>query len=231
MKKKGGKVADLDDCDGTFDKGKFGDVTVPSGSTCTLNGTKVSGNIKVEGGGVLIVTDAKVKGNIQVEEDGALDAEGVKVKGNIQTQEATDVRIVGAKVTGNVQVEATSGTPPGGGSNLVCDSDIKSNLQVTKNTAPIELGCAEGNKVGGNLQVQDNEIPGSAGQDAIAVTNNRVKGNLQFQDNQSSSGDFYISDNYVKQDLQCDDNSPAPTGSGNSVKDDAEGQCAGLTGL
>ena len=197
-------------CDGIFGNETFGDVNVPGGATCILNGTRVRGNVQVESGGALV-------------------ANGVKVKGNIQTDQASHVQILDAKVGGNVQIDETSGTPPGGGSNQVCGSKIRGDLQVTKNTAPFDLGCADGNKVKANLQVQDNQIPGAPGITAIAVTHNKVGGNLQFQDNQSGDGDFDISDNRVRQNLQCTDNDAAPTGAGNHVRDDAEDQCAGLT--
>jgi hypothetical protein len=223
------KVADLDDCDAVFEKQKFNNVTVPNGSTCTLDRVKVKGNVEVESGGALVATATKVKGNVQVESGGAIDAMKLKVKGNIQTDGASDVRILEAKVRGDVQIRETSGTPPGLGPNQVCASKIRSDLQVTKNTAPIELGCGAGNRIGGNLQVQDNQIPGVADTNAIAVTNNKVRGDLHFQDNTSAAGNFDISDNKIGQNLQCADNNPAPTGSGNRVKDDAAGQCADLT--
>ena len=224
----GSRTVDLDVCNGVFGKEKFDDVTVPDGATCTLNGTRVKGNVLVQSGGVLVATDARVKGNVQVESGGALDATGVKVRGNIQTDEATDVRVRDARVGGDVQILATTGTPPDGGPNQVCGSRIKSNLQATGNTAPIELGCADGNKVGGNLQVQDSQIAGQASEIVIAVANNKVRGDLQFDDNAGGDAEFDISGNRIGQNLQCADNTPPPMGSGNRVGGDVDGQCSGL---
>jgi hypothetical protein len=40
-------------CRGTIGAGTVDDVKVPKNATCTLNGTKVEGNVKVEAGAIL----------------------------------------------------------------------------------------------------------------------------------------------------------------------------------
>jgi hypothetical protein len=194
-------------CDGAFERRRFDNVIVPGGATCSL-------------------TKVRVKGNIQVAAGGALFAEKVWVRGNIQTDEAAWVQVLLSRVRGNVQIDKTSGTPPEGGPNQVCKTTMGGSLQVTKNTAPFELGCEKGNRMRGNLQVVDNEIPGDMDEVVISVQNNKVRGDLQFQNNQTG-GVFDISDNRVRQNLQCVDNEPAPTGSGNRAGD-LEDQCSGL---
>ncbi len=213
-------------CVGSFTRGRYENVIVPDGATCTLTGARVRGNVVVSTRGTLVSSKTRVEGNIQVAFDGGLSVDGVSVDGNIQTDEAAWVQVQRSRVKGNVQIDATAGTPPTGGPNLVCENGVEGSLQVTKNTAPFDLGCTRGNQLRGNLQVVDNEIPGSVGQVAIAVRRNGVRGDLQFQNNQTG-GVFEISNNSVRQNLQCVDNAPAPIGSGNRAGD-LEDQCAGL---
>lgn len=221
----GGSDEDFN-CIGDVARRRFDNVIVPDGATCSLSSSSVKGNIQVSTRGTLIASNVKVDGNIQVAFDGALLAEGVSIGGNIQTSEASWVRVLRSQIRGNVQIDKTSGTPPSRRVNQVCDSSIGGSLQVTKNTAPFELGCDRGNQMRGNLQVVDNEIPGSVGEVAISVRKNGVRGDLQFQNNQTG-GVFDITGNRVRQNLQCVDNAPAPTGSGNRAGD-LEDQCAGL---
>lgn len=50
---------------------------------------------------------------------------------------------------------------------------------------------------------------------------------MQAYDN---AGGVTISDNVIDGNLQCEGNAPAPTGGGNVVRGNAEGQCSGLAG-
>lgn len=222
----GGSNDDDFTCIGDVVRGRFGNVVVPEGATCNLSSSRVKGNIQVSTRGTLVSSKTKVDGNIQVAFDGALFVDGVAVGGNIQTDEAAWVQVRRSRVAGNVQIDKTSGAPPTGGLNQVCESSLGGNLQVSKNTAPFDLGCLRGNQMRGNLQVVDNEIPGDAGEVVIRVVKNKVRGDLQFQNNQTG-GLFDISTNAIRQNLQCVDNEPAPIGSGN-LAGDLEDQCAAL---
>ena len=90
-----GGASDLT-CTGTVERGRYDEVTVPSGETCTLDGVRVSGNVKVESGGALTIL-------------------ATRVGGNVQTDEAAWV-VVGerTRVRGNVQIDKTSGRLPSG---------------------------------------------------------------------------------------------------------------------
>ncbi len=50
-------------CRGTIGSRTVDNVRVPSGATCTLNGTRVEGTIKVENGAKLNANGVRVKGN------------------------------------------------------------------------------------------------------------------------------------------------------------------------
>lgn len=130
-----------------------GNVLVPSGASCSLQGTTVQGNVLVGPGATL-------------------DADGVTVDGNIQDDDndAGDVTVTGSQVDGNIQLEQGAGV-------TVTDTTVNGDVQPNFNTGGVTINS---NIIGGNLQ--------------------------------------------------CEGNDPAPTGGGNTVHGDAEGQCAALTG-
>ena len=123
--------------DDTVCRGVLGQVTVvnlivPDGSTCTLNGTRVEGNIHVGRGATL-------------------KAKGVDVDGNIQAEGARSVNVVvlyGVRsfVGGNIQIKK-------GGTALIDRVDIREDLQFEENRGPVS---AKGNEIGGNLQAYKN---------------------------------------------------------------------------
>ena len=142
-------------------------VVVPAGATCTLvAGTTVSGNVLVGRGG-------------------AFDDEGAVVGGSLQASNAASIKVVGGGTIGrNLQVTGVTGTPSGGGDNMICNTTVTGNVQVLNNgpLAPIDIGnlgaCSGGPglTVGGNVQVLGNQA-------AITVGGNTVHGNLQVQNN------------------------------------------------
>jgi hypothetical protein len=123
--------------DDTVCQGILGEVTVvnlivPDGSTCTLNGTRVEGNIHVGTGATL-------------------GANGVDVDGNIQAEGAQSVNVaalhgVRSFVGGNIQIKQ-------GGTALIDSVDIGEDLQFEENRDPVG---ATYNEVGGNLQAYKN---------------------------------------------------------------------------
>jgi hypothetical protein len=123
--------------DDTVCWGILGEVTVvnlivPDGSTCTLNGTRVEGNIHVGTGAT--------RG-----------ANGVDVDGNIQAEGAQSVNVVALQgvrsfVGGNIQIKQ-------GGTALIDSVDIREDLQFEENRDPVG---ATSNEIGGNLQAYKN---------------------------------------------------------------------------
>ena len=68
----------------------------------------------------------------------------------------------------------------------------------------------------------DVQLEANAG--PVVIGSNAVAGNVQLWDN----GAIDVSDNDIAGDLQCEGNDPTPTGGGNRVDGDAEGQCSAL---
>ena len=125
-------LADDTVCQGVLGQETVVNLIVPDGSTCTLNGTIVEGNIHVGRGATL-------------------KAKGVDVDGNIQAEGARSVNVVvlyGVRsfVGGNIQIKQ-------GGTALIDRVDIREDLQFEENRGKVS---ATKNEIGGNLQAYKN---------------------------------------------------------------------------
>jgi hypothetical protein len=78
------------------------------------------------------------------------------------------------------------------------------------------------NTIGGNLEIH-NSLGGGFG---FTVLDNSVGGNVHF-DNNSGEPSSNLGRNAINGNLQCQGNTPPPTGAGNTAKQ-KQGQCAGL---
>lgn len=157
-------------CRGTMGATTVDNLRVPSGATCTLQGTRVKGTITVRRGATLM-------------------ASGIKVIGNIQAENAKNVVVNGAsRVGGSIQIKQ-------GGGASVRGTRVKQDIQYDHNRKPLR---AENNRVGGNIQVVGNR------------------------------GGAVIAGNVVIGNLDCKENSPAPTGGGNQVHGSKTDQCERL---
>jgi hypothetical protein len=115
-------------CDGRIGRTSVDEVDVPSGATCTLQGTMVNGNVSVGAGGTLV-------------------ARGVTVDGDVEGESARVVVMSGySRVGGNLQLDQ-------GGSSTVSDSQIHGDLQTSQQTGALTVLH---NRVGGSLQVGQN---------------------------------------------------------------------------
>jgi hypothetical protein len=102
---------------------------VPQDHTCTLNRTRVLGNIKVETGATL-------------------DAFNINVSGSIQADKAGSIRITDSTLRGSLQVVESNSV-------FLDISYIEGDVQLVKNTNSITV---LNNTIAGNLQCKDNEI-------------------------------------------------------------------------
>src|SRR5215831_11079916 len=193
-------------CTTTLGPITVGNVVVPAGAHCVLDGTSVAGNVTVqsgngtlESGGILTTSTASagagptINGNVVIEADGIADVRFALVRGNHQCNGCSYADLHSSIVKGNFQ-----------------DNGLLEGVFFDFNT------------IGGNLEIV-NSFGGGFG---FSISHSSVGGNLQFEGN---LGDPFsdISTSAIKGNLQCDGNTPAPTGSGNSAKQKL-GQCAGL---
>jgi hypothetical protein len=163
-------LADATRCRGPLGAVTVGDLVVPAGATCTLDGTTVRGNIDVRSGATL-------------------DATGVSVRGNIQSDGHAAVGVDGAsRIAGSIQLQR-------GGAFNILDTAVGGDIQVAENRGASSL---DANTVGDDVHVIRHR-------DGVSITDNQIDGNLQ-----------------------CRDNVPAPTGGGNVVQGNVDGQCRQL---
>ena len=132
---------------------------VPDGSTCTLNGTRVEGNIHVGTRATLRARGVDVDGNIQAEGARSVDVvvlSGVRsfVGGNIQIKQGGTARIDSVDIREDLQFEE----------NRILVSatrnEVGGNLQAYKNTGGVTI---RNNQIAENLQCFDNNPPPTGG--------------------------------------------------------------------
>jgi hypothetical protein len=120
--------AEEQSCRGTLGPVTVDNLRVPKGATCTLQGTRVKGNIVVRRGATLVARDIKVVGNIQAEKH-----ENVVVNG-------------ASRVGGSIQIKQ-------GGAASVRNARVKQDIQYDHNRKAL---VAATNRVGGNIQIVGN---------------------------------------------------------------------------
>jgi hypothetical protein len=153
-------------CDGFLGAVTVENLRVPQGARCTLDGTRVQGNIMVENGASLIAQRVTVMGNIQAE--GAIFVEilaGSTVGGSIQIKQGGGVRSENVIINGDLQYESNSGMLSAIG------NQVGGNVQVFQNTGSVTI---LDNSINGNLQCKENS-PAPTGRD------NTVRGNKEDQ--------------------------------------------------
>jgi hypothetical protein len=116
-------------CRGTINAVTVDNLRVPSGATCTLNGTRVKGTVKVGRGATL-------------------KANGIRVIGNVQAEGAAKVSVLSSRVGGSVQIVQ-------GLSSKLRSTSVKGDVQYFENRGSIGI---TGNRVDGNLQCKENSL-------------------------------------------------------------------------
>lgn len=195
-------------CNGVLAAVTVDDVTVPTGASCTLNGTRVRGSVKVAFDGTVIANAARIDGNIQAEDARSVTTgSGTTVNGDVQVKRRAVARIENTTIGGNLQIEEA------GASLVSTDSRITGDVQVTK------AERAELARLTVNGDVQFSENVGALRSEAAVVG-----GNMQIEKNR---GGVTLLANRIRQVLECKENAPAPTGSGNNAGEKKE-QCRAL---
>ena len=152
-----GATAYADDtvCTGTLGEITVDNIVVPDGRSCTLNGTRVEGNVFVLTRATLSASEVRVDGNIQAE--GARAAyvnAGSFVGGNIQIVQGGSATIKRTRVNGDIQLFENS-------RKLVARRNrVGGNMQVFQNTGGVRL---LNNRIAENLQCKENNPPPTGG--------------------------------------------------------------------
>jgi hypothetical protein len=195
-------------CNGTLGALSVDQVSVPAGASCTLNGTRVQGDVKVARGGSVTATGARIGGNVQAEDSRTVViSASTVVIGDVQAKRLASVRLENSTVDGNVQVEER------GASLITSGVRVGGDLQVKK-AASATIGSTT---VDGDIQLEENS-------GALSSESATVRGNFQIFKN---LGGVTLRNNRVQQVLECKENTPAPVGSGNVAGEKKE-QCVAL---
>ena len=87
-------------CSGTISNNAAGSLTVPAGSTCTLNGTAVEGSVTVQKGASLVLSNSSVSGNVQASTAKSVKLINSSVEGDVQAP--STLSLDKAMITGNL---------------------------------------------------------------------------------------------------------------------------------
>lgn len=145
-------------CRGTIGATIVDNLKVPSGATCTLNGTKVKGTIKVESKAKLYANGVRVIGNIQSEGFQVISVkERSQVGGSVQLengQTGGSGKVVNTTIDGDLQFEANEARM------VARKNTVLANLQAVGNTGGLVIS---GNSIAENLQCKENNPPPTGG--------------------------------------------------------------------
>jgi hypothetical protein len=153
-------------CDGTIGSRQVDEVRVPSGATCTLDGTVVDGNVSIAHGGTLRTRGIDVDGDLEAE--GATYVEvraGSTIGGNLQLQAGGGVVVVDSTIRGDLRLEENRGRL------AVTHNQVRGNLALDENRGGVSVAH---NDVGGDLGCEENRP-------APSVSGNDVSGNQEDQ--------------------------------------------------
>jgi hypothetical protein len=109
---------------------------VPSGATCTLEGTRVKGTIKVESNARLAATSVNVIGNVQAENFRSVKLTGSTVGGSVQLVQG------GSATIRHNQIEGTLLFDDNSGSLIAANNTINADLQAFQNTGGVTATCS-----------------------------------------------------------------------------------------
>ena len=148
-------------CRGTIGATTVDNLRVPSGATCTLNGTKVEGTVKVESGAKLYAEGIRVIGNVQSEGFKVVSLKsGSRVGGSVQLENGRSGglgRVISTRINGDLQFFSNE-------ARMVARNDtILGNLQAVSNTGGLVI---ENNTIAENLQCKQNNPPPTGGGNA-----------------------------------------------------------------
>jgi hypothetical protein len=242
-------------CTGSFG-GVADNVIVPSGAECFLIVAQVRGNVLAQPGSGLFLFGATIRGNVEAKGAEFVSTFG-SIGGNLKCEECGFFRMRASQVGGNVEIkggtegtfiESTDfrgnleisgrsvGTFASTAAFQLIGTNVGGSFKFEKNSGPTQI---LGASIVGDLHVVENNVsgtfcpfPGGGGfpfPDCPVVDNgqllrNDVGGHMQVFKN---IGPIAVSENTIEQKLQCKENSPPPTGAGNTARR-KEGQCRTL---
>lgn len=154
-------------CRGTA-AARYDNVRVPSGATCTMNGTYIKGNILVERGATLNANQIRLIGSINAEGARSISVVSSRINGNVQHDVGGRYTLRSNVIGGSIQVVANRSSS----ASSIDRNQVTQDIQVFENRNPVSI--TNNRVVKGNLQCKQN-VPAPTG------GGNRVNGNKQDQ--------------------------------------------------
>jgi hypothetical protein len=203
-----------------------GNLIVDSGDFCFVNQATINGNVIVGGSkygpSFVDLGFSTVNGSVTVTRDAEINIHDTKVTKGVSGTNAGYVLVFSSQIDGGLSVAGSRN-----GLGFLCDSVVGGGVSVSGTTSsdfPLTIGdpandCAGNQITSGGLSLSDNKTNG-------IVKGNSIDRNASVGGN-SSPTPFDISDNSIVGTLNCNGNTPAPTGSGNAAAK-KQGQCVGL---
>lgn len=148
--------------------------------------------------------------NVRVPQNATCTLKGTRVEGTILVQGNATLNASAVRVKGNIQSEGFKNVRVTNNSYVVGSVQLKNGLRGG-------VGSIVSSRINGDLQFEANRA-------RMAAREATVLANLQVVQN---TGGVSLLNNRIRENLQCKQNNPAPTGGGN-VAGDKEGQCARL---
>ena len=141
---------------------RSGEIEVPAGQVCVLQGTRVEGNIKLNAGSVLDARDITVIGNLQGDGAAAVLLAGASsLTGSVQLKQGGAATLLGARVNGDIQLDGNVGAL------LAQGNQVGGSIQVVGNRGGATL---LDNRAIGNLQCKENQpAPRGSGNTAASI--------------------------------------------------------------
>lgn len=148
--------------------------------------------------------------NVKVPQNATCYLNGTDVQGNVAVKSGAKLYATNVDVEGNIQSEGFQVVQVKQGSFV--DGDIQ-----LKNGRSGGSSLISASIIDGNLQLEENRAK-------MTANSNTIRGDFQAFKNR---GGLSFNNNRISQTFQCKENSPAPTGGGNTAGD-KEDQCARL---
>lgn len=234
-----------------------GDLVVPKGKSCNLDGTTVEGKVRVSSGADLVAANATFNDTVSVAADGFFDAYKTKVASNVSASGSYGVYLDESNLGGSYVGKAGETTP------FVFFGDSTVAKSINTNSGEV---LVESSKVGGAvtatgakyLDVVDSTLSRtltvSGNTDGSLVCGSEVDGAASFTGNKgvqlgtgtalgvcddvnvfgsdvtasNNTGNTIVAGNIIRGNLAGEGNAPAPTGADNRVRGQATGQFADL---
>jgi hypothetical protein len=147
-------------CDGTIGSRTVDEVDVPSGATCTLEGTTVNGNVSVGVNGTLVARRVAVDGDVEGEGARLVEvSDNSTIGGNLQQEQGGSSAVRDSQIHGDLQWSEQSGWL------AVQRTGVSGNLQADQNSGGLKISD---NRIGGDLECEQNTPAPTGGDNTVS---------------------------------------------------------------